>query len=210
MSDSESDLENYSEKTRLMDGHVATNTSGIASAHGSENVRKRGEGRENRTSDEQPPSPNEVVENEDERGYVNYPEQSNDEEEELKYGAKHVIKLFAPVSLCMVVVVATISAVQFYSVKDIYLLVFKNFINYLIVNMLIGFRVYTPFHEESPDSSTKAWNAAANALILMAVIVFMTILLIVLYKYRCYKTIHAWLIISSLMLLSIFSYLYLE
>lgn len=72
------------------------------------------------------------------------------------------------------------------------------------------FRVYTPFHEESPDSNTKAWHAAANALILMAVIVVMTILLIVLYKYRCYKTIHAWLMISSLMLLSIFSYLYME
>lgn len=50
-------------------------------------------------------------------------------------------------------------------------------------------RVYTPFHEKSSDVSTKVWNAVANSLILMAVIVVMTVLLIVLYKYRCYKVI---------------------
>lgn len=59
----------------------------------------------------------------------------------------------------------------------------NNFL--LIVND--NCRLYTPFHEDSPETTTKVWNAAANSLILMAVIVAMTVLLIVLYKYRCYN-----------------------
>lgn len=118
-------------------------------------------------------------------------QQHEEEEEGLKYGAQHVIKLFVPVTLCMLVVVATISSINFYNTKDVYL-------------------VYTPFHELSDDTGTKIWNALANSLILMTVIVIMTILLIVLYKRRYYKIIHGWLIMSSLMLLFLFSYLYME
>ena len=57
----------------------------------------------------------------------------------------------------MMVVVATISSVTFYTQNDgVYL-------------------VYTPFHEKSDDAGTIAWNAFANAGILLAVVAVMTV-----------------------------------
>ncbi|XP_043463563.1 presenilin-1 isoform X2 [Leptopilina heterotoma] len=198
---SESDYDSATEYTSLMDGHAEVRTDGLGSSV--ENRKRKRLAKAASNAEVENGVPEVRIENpggsnfgDSGRGGRDYQreldaQQLAEEEEELKYGAAHVIKLFVPVSLCMLVVVATISSISYYSVKGLYL-------------------VYTPFHDENPDTSTKLWQAVANSLILMVIIVTMTILLIILYKYRFYKVIHAWLMLSSLMILFLFSILYCE
>lgn len=104
------------------------------------------------------------------------------DDDELKYGAKHVIKIFIPVSICMLIVVVTILSLPYYQRTTQYM-------------------VYTPFTDQKVDTTTRIWQSFANALILITVIAIMSVLLIVLYKKRYYKVINGWLLVSTLALL---------
>uniref|UniRef100_A0A0K0DMQ3 Presenilin n=1 Tax=Angiostrongylus cantonensis TaxID=6313 RepID=A0A0K0DMQ3_ANGCA len=116
--------------------------------------------------------------------------ENQEEEAELKYGASHVINLFVPVSICMVMVVFTMNTVTFYSYNDGRHL------------------LYTPFVRETDSTSEKVLMSLGNALVMLCVVIIMTVILIFFYKYRCYKVITAWLMASSCLLLFLFSTIY--
>uniref|UniRef100_A0A8R1IA12 Uncharacterized protein n=1 Tax=Caenorhabditis japonica TaxID=281687 RepID=A0A8R1IA12_CAEJA len=93
----------------------------------------------------------------------------NNEETGLKYGATHVIHLFVPVSMCMALVVFTMNTITFYN---------QNNGRHLL---------YTPFVKETDSFVEKGLMSLGNALVMLGVVIMMTILLIVFYKFKCYK-----------------------
>lgn len=119
--------------------------------------------------------------------------ESSSKSGQLKYGAKNVIELFIPVSLCMLIVVGTMKATDSYHYSG------QSVIWY--AQMM--------FTDQSVDTGTRVWQSFANAFIMLIFIVIMTTVLIMLYKFRCYATIHGWLLLSSLMLLFFFTVMYI-
>lgn len=110
---------------------------------------------------------------------------------ELKYGAESVLSLVKPVSFTMIVVIATIRSVAYFSTHNTQM-------------------AYAPMHETDDESAGDRFSGALiNVLIILCVLITMTFLLVLLYKYRCYRAIHGWLLVSSVLLLFFFSGLYL-
>lgn len=106
-------------------------------------------------------------------------------------GAQNIIRLFVPVTLCMIIVVATVSSVTYYA---------ENKSNVRLI--------YTPLEETGTSGAKRFGISLGNTMIFLSLIIVMSIVLILLYKFKCYKFIHAWLVLSSFLLLFIFVYIY--
>ncbi|CAD5117427.1 DgyrCDS6197 [Dimorphilus gyrociliatus] len=110
----------------------------------------------------------------------------------LMIGAQNIIRLFVPVTICMIIVVATVSSVTYYA---------ENKSNVRLI--------YTPLEETGTSGAKRFGISLGNTMIFLSLIIVMSIILILLYKFECYRFIHAWLVLSSLLLLFIFVYVYL-
>lgn len=167
---SEAPLDRRQPQGKAFRNRPVDSTSGDASHH----YHRSGNHRNNQRS---PPSPSEM----------------STSSCQLKYGAKSVIDLFIPVSICIWIVVGTMKATDSYHYSS------QSVIWY--AQMM--------FTDQTVGTETRVWHSLLNALIMLALIVCMTTLLIVLYKFRCYKTIYVWLLLSSMMLLLPFMVMYI-
>lgn len=118
----------------------------------------------------------------------------SDESSQLKYGAQSVIDLYIPVTICMCIVVGTMKATDSY---------------HFSTQSIIWYAQYM-YTDQSVDGWTKFWQSVANSFLMLVLIVFMTTLLFLLYKFRCYGIIYGWLVMSSLMLLFAFMLMYIS
>eukprot|EP00041_Stephanoeca_diplocostata_P013855 m.246807 g.246807 ORF g.246807 m.246807 type:complete len:500 (-) comp19489_c0_seq46:2101-3600(-) len=121
--------------------------------------------------------------------------EAEEKELELKYGADHVVALIIPVSVCMLAVIATVKSVSYYDEHT------ASF-------------AYTPYESNSANGEeesdgAKISGALLNVLIVLAIIVGMTFGLVLCYKYKWWRAMNAWLVLSTLMIMGYFTYEFL-
>ena len=114
-----------------------------------------------------------------------------EEEIDFKYGAKNLLQLMGPVTLCMILVVSNLLLVSSFGANQgVYL-------------------PYTPFHEEGEISGgTKFGQALLNTIIVVCVFTVITLLVVVLYKYECYCIMYGYMFLASVMILAFLGIVY--
>jgi presenilin 1 len=117
--------------------------------------------------------------------------ESNEEPENLEEGASMVVTIMKPVALTMLLVI--------YIVRGISL---PELLGAAYQGPTYMTMVYQ--HDDSDSGWLKFWGAVGNAVVFLCFILLATVLLVVLYKYRCMKVIFGWLFVSVGMLLAMF------
>lgn len=112
---------------------------------------------------------------------------------DLKYGALNLIQLMIPVTICMILVVANILALESFGQSSGTVL------------------PYIPFDETGNVSGgAKFGQAVINTLIMVALFAVLTFLVVVLYYYKCYKFLYGYLFLSSTLLLGFMGFVYIH
>ncbi|XP_065176483.1 presenilin-2-like [Sycon ciliatum] len=118
-------------------------------------------------------------------------ETNAEEEMELKYGAKNLLQLMMPVTVCMILVVANLLTVPAFGANE------------------GTYLPYVPFHEEGDISGgTKFGQAIVNTIIVVCIFAAVTFLVVLLYYYECYCFLYGYLFFASLMLLAGLGFVY--
>ncbi|VDN98639.1 unnamed protein product [Rodentolepis nana] len=96
----------------------------------------------------------------------------------IRVGAKQIISLFIPVSICMFFVAFISKNVPFFSKTDAHF-------------------VYAPFNTPNADIGTQTWQTLVNVAIILTFVIVTTFILVLLFKFKCYKFLTGWLIMAT-------------
>eukprot|EP01117_Protostelium_nocturnum_P006011 TRINITY_DN2161_c0_g1_i1.p1 TRINITY_DN2161_c0_g1~~TRINITY_DN2161_c0_g1_i1.p1 ORF type:complete len:392 (-),score=96.88 TRINITY_DN2161_c0_g1_i1:22-1197(-) len=125
-------------------------------------------------------------------------EEEEEEEEDLEYQSETIMTILKPVSITMIFVIWAVRTIS-------------------IANAVAGLGnpVYTVYNESPSDSGLLRFGGALlNALLFLVMITVVTFMFVLLYKYRCYKLLYGWLVMSAVMMFGLFggllSYLLLQ
>ncbi|RWS23351.1 presenilin-2-like protein [Leptotrombidium deliense] len=112
-------------------------------------------------------------------------------EHKLQYGAKQIVGICIPASISMSLVLIAIKMVpSFAEVRQ---------------NL-----PYVPFSENVPTTLHRTANSLLNALLFTVMVISTTVMILILYLYKCYRIINTWLAFTSFFLLTFFTFLYFK
>ncbi|KAM3176163.1 hypothetical protein ACTXT7_007074 [Hymenolepis weldensis] len=107
----------------------------------------------------------------------------------IRIGAKQIISLFIPVSICMFFVAFLSKNVPFFSNADVHF-------------------IYAPFNTPNADIGTLTWQTLVNVAIILTFVVVTTFVLVLLFKFECYKFLTGWLIITTFVVVFVASFIF--